>query len=511
MRRVSISSGSQLAADAGAAVADLGGNAVDAAIAAVIVSMCTEPGIIAPGASGFVTIWPESGDPFVVDGYAEMPGRGIDPSRFGMAEERVFLDYGGGMETVVGAGSVATPGAFAALGVASEREGSLPWNVLVEPAIDAVSDGFPVSQAAAQYLVYSHQKVFGWQEDSRRAVHDDEGRPKGHKDIIRLPELADTLRLIAAEGPATMYSGELAAVIAAAVQDLGGILTLRDLDEYRAFVRPPLTIALDEWTVATNPPPAVGGATLAAILVLLDDHPFSAWSADEITRLVRVQRAVLDYRNRRLEPATDREAEAARLLEYARAGDLGAIVTSPSTIHTSAVDSTGTGCAITMSAGYGSGLMVPGTGMWLNNSLGEMELHPGGFHGLPPGTRLFSNMAPTVARAANGSVLSIGSPGADRITTAISSVLLNFVHLGMSLREAVAHPRLHTEVFEGQRTIAHEPGLHVTAFEDYVVRRFPDLSMYFGGVSAALHDPRAGLFEAADPRRSGGTARGGAD
>jgi gamma-glutamyltranspeptidase/glutathione hydrolase len=202
--------------------------------------------------------------------------------------------------------------------------------------------------------------------------------------------------------------------------------------------------------------------------------------------------------------------EAARLLELAGAGDLHGIVASPSTIHTSAVDSDGTGCSITMSAGYGSGFMVPGTGMWLNNSLGEMELHPGGFHGLPPGERLFSNMAPTVARSSDGSVLSIGSPGADRITTAISSVLLNFVHLGMSLRDAVAHPRVHTELFGGQPTIAYEPSLPVKDFDDLIARRFPDLSMYFGGVQAALHDPRAGLFEAADPRRDGGTARGGA-
>jgi gamma-glutamyltranspeptidase/glutathione hydrolase len=108
-------------------------------------------------------------------------------------------------------------------------------------------------------------------------------------------------------------------------------------------------------------------------------------------------------------------------------------------------------------------------------------------------------------------MLAIGSPGADRITTAISSVLLNFIHLGMSLRDAVAHPRLHTEVFNDTPTIAYEPGLAVEAFDDLVARRFPDLSMYFGGVQTALWDPRAGLYEAADPRRTGGIARGGTD
>jgi gamma-glutamyltranspeptidase/glutathione hydrolase len=222
-----------------------------------------------------------------------------------------------------------------------------------------------------------------------------------------------------------------------------------------------------------------------------------------------VQRAVLGYRRIHLDPAEDRAAAAADLLDKARLGDPQRLLSSPSTIHTSAVDGDGLACAVTVSAGYGSGLMIPGTGMWMNNSLGEVELHPHGFHGLAAGTRLASNMAPTIARRSDGSVLAIGSPGADRITTAISSVLLNFIHLGMSLSDAVSYPRLHVEAFNGVPTIAYEPGLPVEAVDDLATRRFPDLSMYFGGVQAALWDPVAGHFEAADPRRSGGVAAGG--
>ena len=118
MRRVSIASGSQLSADAGAAVADEGGNAVDAAVAAVMVSMCTDPGIIAPGAGGFITVWPDGEDPVVIDAYAEMPGRGLPPERFGEGGREVWLEYGGGMHTIVGHGSVAVPGAIAGFGVA---------------------------------------------------------------------------------------------------------------------------------------------------------------------------------------------------------------------------------------------------------------------------------------------------------------------------------------------------------------------------------------------------------
>ena len=509
MRRVSIASGSQRSADAGAAVADAGGNAVDAAVAAALTSMCTDPGIIAPAASGFVTVWPQDADPVVIDAYAEMPGRGLPPERFGANRREVTLGYGGGMTTIVGHASVATPGALAGFGVASERYGKAPWAEILAPVAAAVEHGFPLSGAAAQYMAYAHDAVFGWDAESSAIVHHPDGSHLKEGDTVRIPGLAGTLRHIAEEGPGTFYTGDLGERIATEMQTHGGLLTAADLAAYRAVVRDPIRIAVDDWEVATNPPPAVGGATLAAMLLLVDDHPFSAWDRAELSRLARVQRAVLSYRKRHLDPADDREAAAADLLDKAGLGDPQALLSSPSTIHTSAVDSDGLACSITVSAGYGSGVMIPGTGVWMNNSLGEVELHPHGFHALAPGTRLASNMAPTIARRRDGSVMAIGSPGADRITTAISSVLLNFIHLGMSLRDAVAYPRLHVESFGGVPTIAFEPGLDVVPIDDLVTRRFPDLSMYFGGVQAALWDPIAGHFEAADPRRSGGVASGG--
>ena len=512
MRRVSVASGSQLSADAGAAIADDGGNAVDAAVAGVLVSMCTDPGVIAPGASGFLTIWPAEEDPVVIDAYTEMPGRGLDSASFGSGGREVWLGYGGGMHTIVGPASVAVPGALAGFGLAIERYGNLAWSAILQPAIAAAADGFRVSGTAAEYLAYTHDVVFGWQPDSHAVVHHADGTPIGEGEVIRMPDLAETLTALADEGPELLYTGELGHRIAAAVQEGGGILTEADLAAYQPIVRSPVRVDLDVWKVVTNPPPAVGGACLGAMLLLLEDHDFEEWSPREVNDLVRVQRAVLGYRKKRLDAFdVDRAAEAAALLDMAKAGDLGAIMSAPATVHTSAVDSDGNGCSVTVSAGYGSGMMAPGTGFWLNNSLGEVELHPEGFHGVPTGNRLISNMAPTVARRADGAVLAIGSPGADRITTAISFVLLNFMHLEMSLRDAVGHPRVHTEVFKGVPTVAYESGLKVPKFPDLEVRHFPDISMYFGGVQTALWDPTAGLFEAADPRRAGGTARGGTE
>jgi gamma-glutamyltranspeptidase/glutathione hydrolase len=509
MRRVEVASSSQLAADAGAAVADAGGNAVDVALAAVLVSMCAEPGIIAPGASGFLTIWPAGGDPVVIDANAEMPGRGLPPDRFGGGSREIHMDYGGGMRTIVGWGSVATPGAFAGFALASERFGALDWSQIVLPVAEIVRAGFVVPAASGEYLGYSHDAIFGWDPDSRAIVHRPDGTPIAAGDTVAIPDLADSLERIGEHGAAEFYVGELGRAIAAETQGGGGILTERDLAEYRPIVREPVRVVVDGWEVVTNPAPAVGGVAMSAMLLLLRDPPFAGWSTEGTCRVAEVQRAVMNYRTETLREYGSRGEAAALLLEHAAAGDLAALLRSPSTVHTSAVDSDGTACSVTVSAGYGSGAMVPNTGMWLNNSLGEMELTSEGFHALEPGTRLVSNMAPTVARRDDGSILAVGTPGADRITTCLSSVLLNFVHLGMSLSDAVAFPRLHVEVFDGKPTIAYEPGLPCVPFDDLDVRRFPDLSMYFGGVTAALWDPIAGLFGAADPRRTGGTARGG--
>ncbi|MDJ0665020.1 MAG: gamma-glutamyltransferase [Acidimicrobiia bacterium] len=509
MRRVSIASASQIAAKAGAAVADAGGNAVDAAIGAAICSMVTDPGIIAPGAAGFITIWPENDDPIVIDAYAEMPGRGLPPERFGRGGIDIELTYGGKTQTTVGYGSVATPGAFAGLRLAWERYGEIPWAELFTPAIEVIEEGFPLSTAAAEYLGHAHELVFGWDPPSYDVIHHENGRHLSAGDTVLIPDLADTLRLLAETGVDTLYGGDLGRRIADRVDEHEGILTLRDLSEYRAIAREPIMVQVDDWTIATNAPPAVGGATMAAMLLLMGIKGFDEWAAPDIARLVEVQDAVREFRRTHLDELHDRGVEAVRLLELAAVGDMKSMLSSPSTSHTSTVDNQGLGCSITVSAGYGSGAMVPGTGMWLNNSLGEIELHSGGFHGVDPGVRLVSNMAPTIARSRHGAVLAIGSPGASRITTAVSSVLVNFIHLGMSLSDSIEHPRLHTEIFNDIPTVSYEPGIDVSQVTGFDLRRFPDLSMYFGGAQAALWDPRAGFFEMADSRRSGGVAHGG--
>ncbi|MEO1144865.1 MAG: gamma-glutamyltransferase, partial [Cyanobacteria bacterium J06638_22] len=297
--------------------------------------------------------------------------------------------------------------------------------------------------------------------------------------------------------------------IAAEVQANHGLLTAEDLAAYRAIERSPLRLRFGEWDIATNPPPAIGGACLAAMLLLLDQRSFAQWDSTSVQQLIEIQQAVLGYRSHHLKRASDLSQAVAELLELARLDKLHSLVKSPSTIHVSAVDTDGLACSISASAGYGSGVMVEGTGLWLNNSLGEIELHPHGLEDLSPGTRLSSNMAPTLAKRADGAVLAIGSPGASRITTAIVQALLHFIQRGLPLSEAITSPRLHVEVGEEPSQISFEPDLPISPQSVFSLQPFSAPSMYFGGVQAALWEPDSGLSAAADPRRAGAVAEGG--
>ena len=299
------------------------------------------------------------------------------------------------------------------------------------------------------------------------------------------------------------YEGDIAAAIATHVGERGGLLTPEDLRRYEPLVRESLIVDVGDWRIATNPPPAVGGAVLAAMLLAFDRQPVTAWDDDALQLLLRVQQQSLSYRKRKLDLSDDIPRDAARLLELARTGDLLSKWSSGSTVHTSAVDSNGLACAITASSGYGSGEMPAGTGLWLNNCLGELELNRKGLDAGPPGKRLPSNMAPSAARSERA-VLAIGSPGADRITTALHQFLINYIQIGHELADAVAHPRMHLEIDDTTMNIAVEPGL---ALPDtgISVTRYPEIGMYFGGVVAALNHHQTGFSAAADPRREGGT------
>lgn len=507
IRRAAVAAPNALATQAGMEAMAAGGTAVDAALAAIITATVTEPGIVSPLGGCFVSVWPADGDPVVVDGNVEMPGRGLPPERFGQGLLECVTTYGGGLTTYAGPGSVATPGMFAALGEAHERYGRAPWAALLGPAVLAARHGFTVSATAASYLHLVAESIFAWDPRTRELYTvDGAGPPAGHP--VRDEDLAAALEQVAAEGAETLYTGDLAHRIADDVQDRGGLLGRADLQAYRAVVRPALRTRLQGWDLAANPPPSIGGPVLAAMLRLVEDTDGPVGPVE----VVHVMRQVLDLRLDRLDVAPDLEAAGHELLELIAGSGRTGLPTSPSTAHVSVVDEDGTACAVTASAGYGSGLTVSGTGLMANNALGEPELNRAGLHVLAPGTRLGSNMAPTTACHDDGSRLAIGSPGADRITTALLQVLVHFCRHGEPLQHAVDAPRLHVRHLpDGTVRIDHEEdeGL-AAALAGHELARHEHSSpaMYFGGVGAALRSSDGALSAAADPRRASATAVG---
>ena len=369
----------------------------------------------------------------------DRPGIGRAPDAPAPDTWDVSTEYGGGVEITIGAGSVATHGSLAAFGEAHARDGRLPWAELVGPAVDVARGGFALGSAARYYLRYVHESIFGWDPASHAALHDAAGRLT--EDRVVVADLAATLEQIAAAGPRALHEGDLADPIAADLSARGGLLGRADLAAYAPVVRAPLTTRVAGWSLATTPPPSVGGVVLAAMLRLLEDRPRGPWDADDVEHLVRVQRAVLGHRREVLEVAADLAGRGARVARPGRR--------RPPRRPRVGLDRARLGHRRRRRRVLAHGVV----GLRLRH---DRRRHRHLAQQLPrragaqpsradvvPGSRLLSNMAPAVGRHDDGSTLAIGSPGADRITTAVVGALAGFVNGGLDLEDAVAHPRVH--------------------------------------------------------------------
>ena len=448
------------------AVAAEGGSVVDVGVVAALAAMCTEPGVCGPGGGGFMAISVPGAAPVVIDGYMSYPGRGFEGDPF---TREVRMSYGGGVTTLVDAGSIAVPGAFAAFGLASEMFGVVPWSELMEAVALAVEDGFPLSRPAHFYLTEGAAPIYSSDPVARDALFED-GEPKPLGSKILFEGLAETLRYIGREGAEVFYRGDLGAAIADDLSERGGVLTRSDLENYSAVARKPVKRELGPFVLALNPPPAIGGVIVDLVLSEFEAHS-APWPVGLVEALVDAFKERMD----------------------------GSLL-SPSTISVASADDDGGAVAASFSAGYGSGVIPQGTGMLMNNALGELELVTPG-DGLP-GERMLSNMSPTLAMK-DDECVAIGSPGADRITSAVATTLARLAR-GDRLDEAIERPRAHPEFGAFGVRIALEPGPGIDAI-DYPVRQFDDLHMFFGGVNGA--GVLDGELQAhADSRRTGSVA-----
>lgn len=451
--------------EAASSVVGKGASVVDVGIVAALTAMCTEPGVCGPGGGGFLTIDIPGTAPVVIDGYMSYPGRGFvgEPNL-----KEVTMPYGGGVTTIVGPGSIAVPGAFAALHEAWRRFGSLDWSELMEAAALAVEGGFPLSVPCHTYLSEGATQIFADDPMTAAALLDGDAPVRPGTPIV-FEGLAETLRMIGAEGAESFYRGDLGRLMVEDLSARGSQLTTADLAEYEVEVREPLRAIFGDWSVSLNPPPAVGGLTVADTVGLAVD------GSDIATAGALVE----TFRRRR-----------------------GAGTTVPSTISVAAADDAGGAVAASFSAGYVSGVVPAGTGLLMNNALGELELvgaEP------TPGIRMVSNMAPSVARSGDD-VVAVGSPGADRITTAVATTLLR-IGAGDDLQKAIEHPRSHPEFDGNVVQLAVEPGVLLEGL-GLPLRRYDRAHMFFGGVNGAgLIDGE--LVAYADPRRTGSVAYAG--
>ena len=452
--RGALAAGHPLTAEAGAEVLRAGGNAVDACIAAAAVSWVCESPLTGPGGGGFLLVH-RSGEARtdLLDFFVAVPERAASPSEL----VEVVVDFGDSQQIFyTGAMSVAVPGTARGLWEAAARWGSLPWSELLAPAVGLAREGVVLNEAQA-YLHEILDPLLRYSPEGDALFGP--GRALGLGERFVMPELADTLERLAAEGADYLYRGELAERIAAHVP-----VTLDDLARYEVIEREPLAVSFRGAALRTNPPPSAGGRLLAAGLEEL--------GAAEATPLAIVR-------------AMERQ-DALR-----RAEEVGG------TTHISAVDGNGDAASLSCSLGSSGGVVVPGTGMQLNNMLGETHL--AGEE--RAGARVTSLMAPSLLFREGRPRLVVGSAGSTRLHGAILQVVANVAARGLGVEEAVEAPRIHFE--EGIAHCEDPAAADELEAAGYPVVRWRKQNLFFGGASAVEIRDDGSLAAAGDPRRGG--------
>ena len=529
-RKGAIAAGHPLTAAAGAQMLQQGGNAVDAAVAAAFVSAVSEYTLSAVGGSGFALVYDAAnGVSDLYDFFSAAPGLGGPPVALvdDIDFRQITVDYGVSQQHFyVGRGAVAVPGNVAGLCAMARQAGRLPLPMLLEPAIGLMREGCPVSgmQHAISTLI---EPIFMMTPGSQAIF----GRPDGSLlrpgDLLRMTALADTLEALGREGPDLFYRGDIAQAILADQRDRGGVLTAADLADYEVVRRRPLASPFQDHTVVTNPPPSRGGLLISFALQLFDSLAYTPSvqeiaSEEHIEVIAEIMR-ITTFARREMErshvppeaqqawllnpPSMARWTETLRRLLETPASERQLdwpIAAAASTTQISVMDEDGLLVSLTTTAGEGTGFVVPGTGVILNNMMGEADLHPLGWFRMTPGQRIPSMMAPTVVLHDSKPVLTLGSGGANRIRSAILQVLVNALAAGAPLDAAVRASRVHFEEGVLQIEGGHDPALApALAAAGYTVNVWPDQHMYFGGVHAVAVQPDVQFAAMGDPRRGG--------
>lgn len=496
-----IAAGHPLTAQAGADVLRAGGNAVDAAVAAMLMSFAAEPLLTGLGAGGHMLVAGAGEEPMLLDFFVQAPARRQDG---GAAElDAVDVSFGDAVQVFhIGPASCGVYGTPAGVCAAVERWGTMDLKRLSAPAARAAREGVRLNAGQAYIAKILADLLTSTPECA--ALWAPDGHVLREGELLCNPDLGDALDRLGSDGAEPFYSGDIARAVCDWLWAHGGSLSTAELGAYRAIEREPLSVAYRDRTVLTNPPPSAGGTLLAYSLALLDRGP-------RPPRLQDVLVAMESAQAERTPEFVDGLAQDG-FLERFLAAKLG------STTHISVLDSHGRACSVTCTNGEGSGVVVPGTGIHVNNVMGEEDLNPHGFHRHPPGRRMPSMMAPSIVlltgtgMRAGGECLPapiggevelvLGSAGSNRIRSALLQTIVGVVDHGLGARDAVDAPRAHFE----DGIVYHEPGIDMMPAHglnpEREVVRFHSLNLFFGGVQA-VHSAGGLLTGAGDPRRGG--------
>lgn len=524
----------RLSAEVGAEVLAEGGNAIDAAVAVGFSLAVTLPRAGNLGGGGFMLIHDADNDESIAVDYREQaPGR---------ATRDMYLDADGNVDRQLSMFShmaAGVPGTVAGFYLAHQQYGSLPWERLLQPAIDQARNGVEVSFDLATLLSRRQERLCRY-EAACGYFYKEGGEPYSPGDLLVQEDLANTLELIARDGPDAFYRGPIADLIVAEMERGGGLVDAESLAAYKPAVREPVQGTYRGYKVISMPPPSSGGIHIVQILNILENFPVASFgygSADSFHLLAETFRLAYADRSEHLGDPDFYDVPLEWLMskEYARelaanidmtqardsedvAPGVVPVAESEDTTQFSIIDAKGNAVSntYTLNFSYGSSIAVAGAGFLLNNEMDDFVAKPGvpnayGLLGgdanaIAPGKRPLSSMTPTIVFADGNPWFVTGSPGGSRIITTVLQMIVNVIDHGMNIAEATAAPRIHHQWFPD--VLSLEPGISPDTIALLRERghELQEARSTMGSIQAVA--VRDGVFRgASDPRRPNAGSR----
>ncbi len=498
--RGAVAAGHEHTADAAVSILEAGGNAFDAALAGLYAACVAEPVLSSLGGGGFLLAHTANGTHRLFDFFTQTPHQ-----RLAVADQAfypILADFGTTQQEFhIGLGAMAVPGMVHGLFAVHRALGRMPMPRIAEPAIALARQGVVLNPLQA-YLFSVVAPIYLATAEARRVY----GSPQ-HPGLARegerihQPELADTLEQLAREGADWFYHGEPGQQLAELSISQGGHVRRLDLQAYQTLERTPLTGRYRDTTWFTNPPPSSGGLLIAFALELLATQPFAPNSHGTPAAVMRLAETMNQTNVARQQHRPEALQQAELIARYRRAIGQHPLFTRGTT-HISVIDAAGNAAALSLSNGEGCGHLLPGTGIMLNNMLGEEDLNPQGFNRWATNTRVSSMMAPSIVQDRQRLIVT-GSGGSNRLRTAILQTLHHLLDHRLPVEQAVRAPRIHIE-----NDVLHlEPGFSdntqqhlTTAYPTHHCWDSPNL--FFGGTHTVIAEPHA-ICGAGDPRRGG--------